>query len=458
MTTCTTLEDLPAEILSQICVRLKENDGSDILGLSLTSRRFRVITIPHIFGRLSFVTPPFSNVVDENPTDSRIGLLRTIITNSKIAFEVKEIEGLLGGRCPVAREDLDIIIRATNGFGIIPPGGLARILKQWQNFETLPDMQFGLNRGIYKALSNFMTEMLIAHTPKLRGLEYNVHGCSSASQTLEEAIRTHFRVPLLPNLVDAYIELNGLADLVQTLAEAAPALDSLWLSSVWGLQSGLHFNSVRVLILTKVDLTAVELKTLLSGFPGLKKFWFTSSHCSMRIGSTSQLCRPQEVVDALYALNLGITELTLRFNSWGCNEPSQDSHTPLPGLLTSIQGLDKLEDLDFDGMCFWGRSDFSHGSQTYDAVKVQALARLLPRSLKKLTLTDLKDGPFYEDLEALRERISEILPELGVLQCGLRHGKVLPQDRVQCLMERFAAQGVKFQDSSSIHSGADEDN
>ncbi|KAK1718062.1 uncharacterized protein BDZ83DRAFT_633233 [Colletotrichum acutatum] len=458
MTTSRTLEELPTEILCQICVQLKENGGSDILRLSLASRRFRVITIPYIFGRLSFVTSPFSNVVDENAIDSRIGLLRTIITNSKIAFEVKEIEGLLGGRCLLAREDLDIIIRATCDFGITPPGGLDRVLKQWRNSEKLPDMQFGLNRGIWNALSNFMTEMLIAHTPNLRSLEYNVHGSPSALKTLDEAVKTYFRVPLLPNLVDAYIELSGSADLVQSLAEAAPALDSLWLSSVWGLESGIQFKSVRVSILTKVDLTAAELKKLLSGFPGLKKFWFTSSHRSTRTGSTSQLCRPQEVVDALYAHNLGITELTLRFNSWDCNESSQDSHTPLHGLLTSTQGLNKLEDLDFDGMCFWGRGDFLHGSQAYDPVKVQALARLLPRSLKKLTLTGLKNGPFYEDLEALRKRISEILPELGVLQCGLRHGRALPQDKAQYLMESFAAQGVKFQDSASIQFGGDEDN
>ncbi|KXH34369.1 hypothetical protein CSIM01_00280 [Colletotrichum simmondsii] len=458
MTLSRTLEGLPTEILSQICVQLKENGGSDILRLSLTSRRFRIITIPHIFGRLSFVTSPFSNIVDENPTDSRIGLLRTIITNPKIAFEVKEIEDLFGGRCSVTREDLDIIIRAANDFGMTPSEGLVRVLNQWRNLEMLSDVQFGFNHGIWNGLNNFMTEMLIAHTPNLRSLEYNVHGSSSAFQTLDEAIRFHLRVPLLPNLVDAYIELSGSADLVQSLAEAAPALDSLWLSSVWGLESGIQFNSVRVLILTKVDLTSAELKKLLGGFPGLKKFWFTSSHRSMRTGSTSQLCRPQEVVDALYALNLGITELTLRFNSWDSNKPNQDSQTPLHGLLTSLQGLDKLEDLDFDGMSFWGRGDFLHGSQTYDPVKFQALARLLPRSLKKLTLTDLKNGPFYEDLEALWERVSEILPELGVLQCGLRHGRALPQDKVQYLMERFAAQGVKFQDSASIHFGGDEDN
>ncbi|KAI3554054.1 hypothetical protein CABS03_04194 [Colletotrichum abscissum] len=457
MATSTSLEHLPTEILSQICIQLNENGGSHILRLSLTSRRFRVITVPHIFERLFFMTPPYSNIFDKNTTDSRIGLLRTVVTNSKIAFEVKDIEGLFGGKGQMAKEDLGIIIRATNDFGITPPKALTRLYEQLRPLETVPDIQFGINHGVCKHLSCFMTEMLVAHTPNLRSLEYNVHGCSNAFKTLEEAVRTHFRVPLLPNLIDAYIELNGPADQVNSLAEAAPALDSLWLSSVCGLQSGMQFNSVRVLILTQVDLSPAELKKLLSGFPGLKKFWFTSSYRPMRMGGTSQLCRPQEVVDALCGLNLGITELTLHFNSWDCHEPSQDSDIPLPGLLTSIQGLDKLEDLDFDGMCFWGRGYFLHGSPTYDPVKVQALAGLLPCSLKKLTLTNLKNGPFYEDLEALPERVSEILPELRVLECGLRHGKKMPQDKLRYLTERFTAQGVNFQDSANIHSSDDED-
>ncbi|KXH69107.1 hypothetical protein CSAL01_01469 [Colletotrichum salicis] len=337
-----------------------------------------------------------------------------MITNSKIASEVKEIEDLLDGKGLLAKEDLDIIIQATKDLGVTPPEALTRLGQQLQPSEKVGDIQFGLNHGAYEHLGCFITEMLVAQTPNLRGWEYNV----------------------------------------QPLAEAAPTLDSLWLTSIRGLQSRIQFSSVRVLILTKAELTAAELKRLLSGFPGLKKFWFTSSHRSMRIGSPSQLCRPQEVVDALHALGLEITELTLRFNSWGYNEPTQDLGVPLHGLLNSIQELDELEDLDFDGMCFWDRSHSFHQPQTYDPVKAQALAKLLPRGLK-LTLTDLKNGPFYDDLDVVQDRISEVLPELKVLECGLRHGKRLPQDKVQYLMEHFAAQGVRFEDLASLHISED---
>ncbi|KAK1676848.1 hypothetical protein BDP55DRAFT_630935 [Colletotrichum godetiae] len=451
------LQDLPTEILFQICLELKNDDASGVSRLSLTSREFRDITMPHIFDRLSFTRPPTHSNTTNGTKDSRIGLLRTMIKNSKIASEVKEIEDLLDGKGLLTKEDLDIIIQATKDLGLTPPEALTRLCQQLQPSETVGDIQFSLNHGAYEHLGCFMTEMLVAHTPNLRGWEYNVHGCSNAFKSLREAVGARIGMPLLPNLVDAYIELNGSADRVQPLAEAAPTLDSLWLTCIRGLQSDIQFNSVRVLILTKTDLTAAELKRLLCGFPGLKKFWFTSSHRSMRIGSNSQLCRPQEVVDALHALGLGITELTLRFDSWGYNEPTQDPNVPLHGLLSSIRKLNKLENLDFDGMCFWGRSHSFNPSEIYDSVKAQPLAKLLPRGLKKLTLTDLKNGPFYKDLDILQEGISEVLPELEVLECGLRHRKRLPQDKVQYLTERFAAQGVRFQDLASLHISDDEE-
>ncbi|KAK1654129.1 hypothetical protein BDP81DRAFT_78483 [Colletotrichum phormii] len=155
------LQYLPTEILSQICLELKKDDTSGVFRLSLTSREFRAITISHIFERLSFTRPrTYSNVTNGTTRDSRIGLLRTMITNSKIASEVKEIEDLLDGKGLLTKEDLDIIIQATKDLGVTTPEALTRLGQQLQPSETVEDIQFGLNHGDHEHLGCFITEIV----------------------------------------------------------------------------------------------------------------------------------------------------------------------------------------------------------------------------------------------------------------------------------------------------------
>ncbi|KAL0932176.1 F-box domain protein [Colletotrichum truncatum] len=296
----------------------------------------------------------------------------------------------------------------------------------------------------------FLTEMILVHTPNVRTIDYRVRNRTTIFGTLCSASNGMKRKPLFPKLIDFRMENLGSAQRVKPLAEWAPSLDSLWLETAQGPVAGLQFNTVRVLLLTKAQFNDAEMKELIRGFPNVKKFWFTWS-INERIPTPSDynqlLCSPQGVVDALQPLKAQLTELTLRFDDW---QGFFCSHIRTEGpvnVVESFKDFEALQRLDIDGATLYDQT--RNANESYDAHIARPLDGILPGSLKSLNLMDLRRGPVDDDLLTFASCAGNCCPELQRIdyQRSFRKGGMyrIPPAELSELKNEFGANGVIFE-------------
>ncbi|TQN72540.1 hypothetical protein CSHISOI_02984 [Colletotrichum shisoi] len=336
--------------------------------------------------------------------------------NPDIACRVKEIANNSCGHLVLSEEEFQTIALAATRLAVPVPQDLYELLLDPINHPGRGVRYHDADEGL---LQNFMTDIIIAHTPNLRTLEYHVSQTDprKAFQTLSQVSNATGNGPLLSKLVDCRLHLDDLANLAQPLADAAPDLDSLWLIGPRGLEAPLQLHGVRLLILTGADFTATEISELLKGFPGLQKLRYNSARRYRRLNDRQELCSPQDVADALGPVKAQLLELSLMFGVWQ-QQPRLPGTGPItPRLLTSVRDFEALEHLDLDGGTLWNeRGDYT----SYVAENTDMLAKLLPGRLRKPTLLDLSRGPFNEDLSVFVGRSKQVCPDLKVIRYELK--------------------------------------
>ncbi|KAJ0164509.1 hypothetical protein CTA2_833 [Colletotrichum tanaceti] len=452
------LEGIPQEIIEQICLELRTADHPSLLSLSGVSRRLRNIAITAIFEKVQFAGTQDGRIRGRPARqDNRPGLLRILMENPDIASRVKEIANTTRGHLVLSDEEFQTVARAARRLGVPVPRDLHEFLLDPRNHPGRGTGCHDVDEGL---VQNFMTDIIVAHTPNLRRLKYRVSPCDPREpfKTLSRVTKAPGRAPLLSKLVDCQLHSGGVANLAQPLADAAPNLDSLWLVNPRGLGAPLQLHGVRVLTLTGANFTATEIGELLGGFPGLKKFRYESARRFRSSIERRDLCSPQDVADALGpAVKRRLLELTLRFGAWQQQQPRYPGPGLGPGpgpstprLLTSAREFEALEHLDLDGGCVWDeRGDYSK----HDPGTADLLAKLPPGRLRKLTLLDLSRGPFNEDLGVFAGRSEQVCPDLKVIRYGLAYWGKVDVKWMEDITTKSQKHGVTIEDTTATSDG-----
>lgn len=448
------LDGFPPEIIGQICSQLLDDDRMSLLSLSTVSKYFRTVSIPIIFQRVWFRMPPpvrkrmgqWPKTLTTTKRDNQMSLLRTMVSNPSIAAHVQDVDFVQHRQHvpTITAEDLEFVTRTATALDVTVPSllrlGDSDSAFKGNNYLGDDEMQR------LAVVDTFCAELILAHLPNIRGLEYNVRFSKEAFCTLFLSSKSGAiqRRPMFPRLEDVQVACTGPANLVQPLAEMAPRLDSLWLENARGPVTGLHFENVRVLLLSTSEFTSQELRDLIRGFPSVKKFWLHQALGGSGPYEQSEGCSPQEAVDALEPLRTQLTELSLDFREWQSNLPAETELSR--GLITSLEGFEALEELRIDGQSLWsGNRDLY---RDYDAENAQLLVRLLPRSLKKLSLTFLDHWtPFDHDLPVLAANVASCCPELRLIRYQLSYSGPVERRRIEQLRQlrqKFASLGVAF--------------
>ncbi|WQF76506.1 Putative leucine-rich repeat domain superfamily [Colletotrichum destructivum] len=448
----TNFEKIPQEIIEQICLELRKADYSSLLSLSRVSRRLRNIAITAIVEKVQFAGTQDRVWGHPEPQDNRPGLLRMFMENPDIAYRVKEISNNSCGHLVLSEAEFQTIALATTRLGAPVPQDLYKLLLDPLNHPGRGIRYHDADEGL---VQNFMTDIIIAHTPNLRTLEYHVSQTDprKAFQTLSQVSNATGNRPLLSKLVDCRLHLDDCANLAQPLADAAPNLDSLWIIGPRGLEAPLQLHGVRVLILTGADFTATEISELLKGFPGLKKFWYNSARQYRRSNDRRELCSPQDVADALGPVKSQLLELSLMFGVWQ-QQPRRPGTGPFtPRLLTSVRDFEALEHLDLDGGSLWNeRGDYTN----YVAENTDLLAKLLPGRLRKLALLDLSRGPFNEDLSVFVGRSEQVCPDLKVIRYELKCWEKVDMKWMKEITMQSQKHGVTIEDTTATSDDEDD--
>lgn len=445
--------DLPTEILQHVCRELVRDEldagaRRGLLSLSRVSRRMRTIAIPDMFREISPILLDPHELSRPAPYTSFVGLLSTFISNPGIATEVRDIVTYPLGRRRMSAEDFAVISARAAELGITVPASVHPEACRAAAERTLWTEEAGLEDG---EAAQFLTEMILAHTPKVRSLDYRVCNENTVFNTFSAAAarRSPGAPPLLGSLEDFRIENIGPAIKAMPIAEAAPNLDSMWLDAVHGPVEGLRHDRVRVLLLTAAMLLAEEMRQLLLGFPGVRKLFVSWTSWSLVSPmSTQPWCSPRQLVDALEPIATQLTDLTMRFFHWYRYSLDAPRTKPLSECVSSFQGLEALERLDVDAVTLYDPKHELYERTMYNARTARRFEKLLPRSLKVLVLENMMPGPIDDDLLVFASAVKECCPLLQRIEYQRvpRRSERLPSGQLEELRELFGAQGVVFED------------
>ncbi|KAH6996024.1 hypothetical protein BKA56DRAFT_725946 [Ilyonectria sp. MPI-CAGE-AT-0026] len=429
------LDDMPPEVLGQICAPLVEEERKlSLLSLSRVSKRLRAFVLPDIFREL---TPVFVSDKEELSQSSLPSLLRTMITNPTIASMVQDIDFTHHGNPIFSQEDVEIFVKAANLLGIpVPESVLQRPGRPSTRTEPWNIIRYEGEDG---EILQFLMEMIAAHTPNLESLQYHVSDEGSVLQVLMSASNSKRDSPLLPRLRNVRIDHLATAREIRPLADFAPNLTSLRIDNTRGGVAGVRFENVTELVLMFVRFTGQELKDLLQGFPSLKDFFFNFNFCNG--DPDADLCTPQQAVDALEPFKKQLTDVRLSFWDWQIFHHSTTGFPP--GLITSMTMLEALEHLVLDGRSLWRK--VSSEEENYNAEAAQLFVKMLPRSLKTLALIRLDSETYGDDLMVLAPQIKSCCPELQSIYYQLHNGSEMNKRRLTRITKLFAEQGVAFE-------------
>lgn len=434
----TKLDDIPPEVLKQVCSDLWEEDPRSLLSLSLVSNYLRTVSATVIFQRIKITTKPPSikSLLDPTPPtpDTRVNLLRTVVTNPEIAAVVQHVDWD-DARCPpVSDEDFDFVKKTACILGVQVPS-LLRLGDDHPNKE-----------GDYRRLDfvhAFFLELIVAHLPNLRDFKTGVGGHRKFLETLLSAhrsgmIRRHPMFPKLETLWLVGVGSNG--NLVQTLAEMAPNLQNLRLFGVTAPILGLHCRNVRFFHLRGMEFTGRDLSNFLQGFPSLRK---VNLDCDYE-GDVK--CTPQEAINTLEPFMSQLAELSLHFSldSSGYGTGTRPRRRVLQDCIKSLKQFEVLEVLEIGTNCLCFDDNTC---QDFDADEDGAFARLLPRTLKTLNLMHHTQHAFDHDLPMLADHVKNCCPELRSVENVLSFDGPLSKERLEQLRQirsRFSSQGVDF--------------
>ncbi|KAF6818246.1 F-box domain protein [Colletotrichum musicola] len=445
--------NLPTEILEHVCRELVADEldagaRRGLLSLSRVSRRFRTIAIPDMFREISPILLDPHELSRPAPYTSFIGLLRTFITNPGIAAEVRDIVTYPLGRRRMSPEDFAIISTRAADMGITVPASVYPEACKAAAERTLWTEAAGLEDG---EASQFLAEMIMAHTPNVRSIDYRVCNENTFFDTFSAAPSRQppDSRPLLASLEDFRIENLGPANRALPIAKAAPDLDSMWLDGVHGPVTGLCHDRVRVLLLTTAMLLTDEVKDLVLGFPGVRKLFVSWTSWSLVSPvSDRPWCSPRQAVDALGPIAAQLTDLTMRFFHWYRYSLDEPRTEPLAECVSSFRSLEALERLDVDAVTLYDPKHELYERTMYNAKTARRFERMLPRSLKILVLDNMMPGPIDDDLLVFASAVKESCPLLQRIdyQRVPRRRERLPSGQVEELRELFGKQGVAFED------------
>ncbi|KAF4811146.1 hypothetical protein CGCSCA5_v010153 [Colletotrichum siamense] len=455
------LDKLPVEILRQICSKIPdiEDDGDyeigaepSLLALSHVCRRLRSVAVAELF---KFINP--QHMYGGPRLTAFIPLLLSFMANPVMAAEVKDIStypalDLYRG----TRDNHMDLVSAAEVLGVPVPRALT-----WKEASVYRVETSEMQEETKGKAAQFLTEMIMAHTPNVRTVYYQRRNNATFFKTLSSVAKATGKARLLEKLHDFNIDNLGAAENIQPLSEWAPNLDSLWLETVHGPVSELKFDTVRVLLLTMANLTGPEMKELIRGFPNVKKFWFSwtddlntgDREFTLEPRQTARGSReftPREMVEALKPLQHQLTELTLHSNGALLQAPKA-RRDQLLDVITSFKNFEVLERLDIDGVSLYDPWHHLYDGENADTVR--RFGRMLPERLETLDLMDLRRGPVDDDLLAFASHVGQCCPKLRKIRyrrmLSTTDRSEVPPEELEELKELFGRSGVEFEADES---------